>query len=75
MLSGGEYVECSGIPIQAADPVGAGDAFAAAFVHGLTQSWTARRLAQFANRIGSLVASRPGAIPDWTLEEAASFSV
>jgi fructokinase len=73
VLSGGEYVECPGIPIRAADPVGAGDAFAAALMHGLSQSWPARRIAPFANKIGALVASRPGAIPDWTLADAAAL--
>ena len=73
VYAGGEYAECAGLPIQAADPVGAGDAFAAAFVHGLTRGWSAPQLASFANRIGALVASRPGAIPDWTLAEAASL--
>ena len=51
-------------------PVGAGDAFAAAFMHGLNSNWPLRDVAAFANRIGALVASRHGAIPDWTIEEA-----
>jgi fructokinase len=52
------------------DTVGAGDAFAAAFMHGLSRRWPAAEIASFANRVGALVASRHGAIPDWTLEEA-----
>jgi len=70
MWCGGEYVESAGHSISAADPVGAGDAFAAAFVHGLTSQWPVGKIADFANCVGALVASRDGAIPDWTVAEA-----
>jgi len=66
---GDDYAESEGIPVTVADPVGAGDAFAAAFRHGLTEGWPAARIAATANRLGALVASRPGAIPDWSVEE------
>lgn len=55
--------------ISAIDTVGAGDSFSAALLHGLTQQWRLDRTARFANALGSLVASRRGAIPDWTREE------
>ena len=45
-----------------ADTVGAGDAFAAAFMHGLSSNRPLREVAAFANRVGALVASRHGAI-------------
>jgi fructokinase len=64
MLVGDDYVTSPGVPVQLADPVGAGDAFAAAFVHGLASRWTAERIAAFANRAGALVAGARGAIPD-----------
>jgi fructokinase len=70
ILVNGHYVEAVGHPVDVADPVGAGDAFAAAFMHGLSSNWAAAEIAAFANRVGALVASRDGAIPDWTLEEA-----
>jgi fructokinase len=70
LLIGEDYVEASGYPVTVADTVGAGDAFAAAFVHGFGKGWPARRIADFANRVGALVASRTGAIPPWTIEEA-----
>jgi fructokinase len=63
------YVESPGFRVRVADPVGAGDAFAAAFLHGLDAGWPAAKIAQFANRLGALVASRPGAIPDWSVAE------
>jgi len=69
MLRGDEYVEAAGRPVEVADPVGAGDAFAAAFLHGLVSEWPAAKVADFANRIGALVASRHGAIPAWTMIE------
>ena len=55
--------------ISAIDTVGAGDSFSAALLHGLTHQWPLDQTARFANALGSLVASRRGAIPDWTREE------
>jgi len=72
MLCGGEYVEARGCTVDVADPVGAGDAFAAAFLHGIVSKWPVDEIAHFANRVGALVASRAGAIPDWTMQEAAA---
>jgi len=73
ILADGQYVESVGHPVDVVDTVGAGDAFAAAFMHGLSLNWPATEIASFANRVGALVASRHGAIPDWTLEEAVSL--
>jgi len=70
VLMGGQYIEAPGYPVQVVDTVGAGDAFAAAFLHGLGSGWSTREVADFANRVGALVASRRGAIPDWTISEA-----
>ncbi|MGA2327430.1 MAG: PfkB family carbohydrate kinase [Bryobacteraceae bacterium] len=68
------YAEVEGYPVLVADAVGAGDAFAAAFLHGLGEGWRAAEIGDFANRLGALVASRPGAIPEWTLEECRALS-
>lgn len=65
----GEYIEAPGHRVQVADTVGAGDAFAAAMLYGLCRGWSAAAIADFANQLGSLVASRPGGIPEWTLDE------
>ena len=64
MLVGDDYAEAPGVPVAVADTVGAGDAFAAAFVHGLVAGWSAPKVAEFSNQIGAMVASTPGAIPD-----------
>ena len=66
----GQYLEAPGYPVQVLDTVGAGDAFAAAFLHGLGKGWPTPAVADFANRVGAVVASRRGAIPDWTIAEA-----
>jgi len=63
MLVGDKYVEAPGVAVAVADTVGAGDAFAAAFVHGLVAGWSAPKVAEFSNHIGAMVASVPGAIP------------
>jgi fructokinase len=66
---GNNFVEADGYQVSVADTVGAGDAFAAAFVHGMGCGWVPRGIADFANRVGALVASRPGGTPCWTIEE------
>jgi fructokinase len=69
ILKGREYVELPGVPVKVADTVGAGDAFAAAFLHGLDQDWPAAKIGKFANRLGAVVASRPSGVPDWSWGE------
>lgn len=63
MLVAGEFVEAAGVPVAVADTVGAGDAFAAAFMHGLSRRWPAARIAAYANRIGASVASSASSLP------------
>lgn len=70
ILIGGQYAEAPGFRVQVADTVGSGDAFSAAFLHGLASGWPIDRIAEFANRVGALVASRAGGTPEWTLAEA-----
>lgn len=65
----GELHSYPGYPAAVRDTVGSGDAFAAAFLHGYHRDWPPARTARFANALGSLVASRPGANPPWTIEE------
>lgn len=58
-----------GFTVKVVDTVGSGDAFAAAFLHGLNAGWPIAKNATFANALGALVAGRPGATPDWNLDE------
>jgi fructokinase len=74
LLVGDNYVEAEGYEVRVADTVGAGDAFAAAFLHGMGRGWPAQEVADFANRVGALIASRPGGTPSWIIEEAEALS-
>jgi fructokinase len=66
----GEFVESQGFHVEVADTIGSGDAFSAALLHGLSEKWALRDVAEFANRVGALVASRSGATPTWSKQEA-----
>jgi len=70
LLIADRYAEFPAVPVTIADTVGAGDAFSAAFLHGLSHRWPIDKIGPFANRVGALVASRPGGTPDWHIEEA-----
>jgi len=74
LLLDGEYLESSGYSVEVADTVGSGDAFTACFLHGLAAGWPGSEVADFANRVGALVASKDGAVPDWTMAEAEALS-
>jgi fructokinase len=62
-----------GFSVEVADTVGAGDAFAAAFLHGYGLEWSVPTTATFSNALGALVASRAGATPAWTVDECRQF--
>jgi sugar/nucleoside kinase (ribokinase family) len=47
--------------IEAVDPTGAGDAFAAGVAFGILERWDHERIGRFANAMGALAASRLGA--------------
>lgn len=68
-----EYLEVPGYKVKVVDTVGAGDAFAAAFIHGIGSKWPARKIGDFANRLGAFVASREGAVPNWTMKDLESL--
>ncbi|MFG0335121.1 MAG: carbohydrate kinase [Maioricimonas sp. JB049] len=65
-----ETVDVPGRPIEVVDTVGAGDAFTAALIATRLEGWPLRPAAEFANRVGGLVASRSGAMPALTEELA-----
>jgi fructokinase len=56
-------VEHAGFKVKVADTVGAGDAFTAALVYHYLRGTPLEKMAEAANRLGSLVASKPGATP------------
>jgi fructokinase len=61
VIMNGERHDCPGYPVRVGDTVGAGDAFSAAFLHGLDQGWPPEKIGDFANRVGAEAASRRGA--------------
>ena len=65
----GTLAEVDGIRVDVADTVGAGDAFAAALLHAMLVGQRPAEALAFANRLGALVASRPGALPPWRTGE------
>ena len=64
-------VDRPGVPVAVADSVGAGDAFTAALIVSHLRGWPLEAQAELANRVGALVASRPGAMPPLVDEFAA----
>jgi len=65
VLTSDDVVEVRGIPTQLASAVGAGDAFAAAFLAATLTGKSIADALERANRLGSWVASQPGAVPDY----------
>ncbi len=63
-----------GFPVKVADPVGAGDAFAAALAHYMLRGAGLALLNEAGNRWGAWVASQPGAMPALPDEVRASIA-
>jgi fructokinase len=57
-----------GIPVKVKDAVGAGDAFSTSFMHVYTEEGDALNAAKIANRVGAYVATKAGAIPEYSGE-------
>lgn len=57
---GRELIEIDPVPVQAVDTVGAGDMFAGAFIHGLTQGWDERRAGALAAAAAARLVTQPG---------------
>ncbi len=68
VLHDGAFIEAPGIEVAVADTVGAGDAFGAAFLRSFLGGHTAGEAARFAVRVGAFVASRSGAVPEYSEE-------
>ncbi len=72
-----ERVEVPPFPVDVVNGLGAGDAFGGALVHGLLAGWDLRRILEFANVAGALVAGKlecSTAMPDQTEVESALAS-
>ena len=64
VVTSGESYDIPGRAVKIADTVGAGDAFTAGLIVARLRGWPIPLAAEFANRVGGLVASRQGAMPD-----------
>lgn len=53
-----ERVEVAPFPVEVVNGLGAGDAFGGALVHGLLSGWDLRRVLEFANVAGAIVAGK-----------------
>lgn len=71
LVRGSETVDLPGITVNVVDAVGSGDAFSAALIIATLRNWPLRATGELANRVGALVATRPGAMPDLRAEFAA----
>jgi len=63
LLNRSEWHDHPGLPVEVADPIGAGDAFTAAMVHYMLRGAGLATLNAAGNRWGGWVASQPGAMP------------
>jgi fructokinase len=63
VLSRSEIHHVPGRAVKVADTVGAGDAFTAGLICSQLRGWPLALCAEFANRVGAMVASRAGAMP------------
>jgi 5-dehydro-2-deoxygluconokinase len=69
-----EVIEAPGYPVEVANILGAGDAFAAGFLCGRLQGWNWRKAARLGNACGAIVVTRHGCanfMP--TFEEVSAF--
>jgi fructokinase len=69
LLLDGEYAEAPAPPVEVANTIGAGDAFTAAMIDGILRDWPCEKVLGHAISLGTLVASRPGAMPHWTADD------
>lgn len=64
----GIYEEIKTTPVKVADTVGAGDAFSAGFLYTYLSGYGVSKAASVANILGTYVASKPGAVPEYSRE-------
>jgi 5-dehydro-2-deoxygluconokinase len=71
---GVEVIEAPGYPVEIANILGAGDAFAAGFLYGHLHGWGWRKSARLGNACGAIVVTKHGCanfMP--TLDEVLGF--
>jgi fructokinase len=68
VYQGGIYEEIKTTPVKVADTVGSGDAFSAGFLYTYLSGYGVSKAASVANMLGTYVASKPGAVPEYSEE-------
>jgi len=58
-----------GFPVQVADTIGSGDAYLAGFLNQRSQGFSIAQCLSFASALGALIATYPGACPDYQPSE------
>ena len=74
LFNQGSWTRQKAIPVEVRDTVGAGDAFMAAFIFGLTRFETDRERLRFAGVLGAFVATKQGANPPYSLDDLIAFA-
>lgn len=68
VFENGSKCDIDALQVEIADTVGAGDAFSAGFVYGISKGMTTIKAAEMGNLIGSYVAGHSGAVPRFSTE-------
>ncbi len=74
VITDSRVVRHPGFDIKVVDTTGSGDAFAAGLTIKYVQGASLEEIAEFGNRLGAFVATRKGAVPEWTLDDINSFA-
>jgi len=71
----GETLHLEGVPVDALDTTGAGDAFMAGLAVALAEGRSLEEATRFANMVGALSTKKPGAMPSLpTRDEVEAFA-
>jgi sugar/nucleoside kinase (ribokinase family) len=73
LLLDGEFAEAPAPQVDVIDTIGAGDAFTAAMIDGILRDLPTDVVLRPSISLGTLVASRPGAMPAWTADDFREF--
>ena len=73
LTDGDTLVKEPGLAVDVADTTGCGDAFTAVMTLGLMQGWPLGVIARCANALAAFTATREGAVPESTQDEAVAF--
>jgi fructokinase len=73
LLLDGAYAEAPAPEVDAANTIGAGDAFTAAMIDGILRDLPANVVLGRSISLGTLIASRQGALPQWTVDDLREF--